>query len=422
MRTKHFLAVIAGVALASCVTDKEYVPELQDQQAKITFSSPVMYNSGEDTRAGYYGEIGKHQYSVGGTTYSYPREESFHIFAKRHTNDFAGWNTDNEESAIHNKIASYDGSVDGWAPKKTPTGAANEDLYYYWPSGMKLTFAAYSPADLEQEHWSSATDTVSYGATGLVINDFHVPHNAAKQFDLMFSKRSVNKTRDDMSHSADYYSGVPIEFQHALTSIHFSLKNESSTTVKLLQISLYGVNDTADFNENIVETPDPSKYVIGDNVNPQWTGHTGSVLDTAPYVAFRATDVGSDSDFSNDEGLLFPVEPQYISNLLSQDANAGAGDNHILLVLPQVLTDAAKLRIDYTVNGTLSHKEVNLKDARQKDNSSVAIDEWEIGTSYTYRLVYSAAAASQDKVYFSPTTNGWIDAGVAVIDLAGTTE
>ena len=232
MRTKHFLAVLAGVALASCVTDKEYVPELQDQQAKITFSSPVMYNSGEDTRAGYYGEIGKHQYATNGTVYSYPRAESFHIFAKRHTNDFAGWNTDNEPSLIHNTTASYDGSVDGWAPKKA--GQTGEAAYYYWPSGMKLTFAAYSPANLEQD-WSSATDTVSYGSTGLVIKDFHVQHDAAKQFDLMFSKRSVNKTRDDMSHSADYYSGVPIEFQHALTSIHFSLKNESKVAVKLLK-------------------------------------------------------------------------------------------------------------------------------------------------------------------------------------------
>lgn len=416
MRTKHFLAVIAGVALASCVTDKEYVPELQDQQAKITFNSPVMYNSGEDTRAGYYGEIGKHQYSAGGTTYSYPRAESFHIFAKRHTNDFAGWNTDNEESVIHDKVASYDGTVDGWAPKKDV--GVGEDPYYYWPSGKKLTFAAYSPADLEQ----TPAITPTYGPTGLTIANFHVPHLTAKQFDLMFSKRSVNKTRDDMSHSADYYSGVPIEFQHALTSIHFSLKNESAVPVKLLKISLYGVNDTATFNENIVETPDPSKYVIGDNVNPEWTGHTGSVLDTEPYVAFRATDAYADSDFSNDDGLLFPAEAGYISNLLTLPGNEDAGDNHVLLVLPQTLTDQAKLRIDYTVNGTLSYKVVNLKDARQKDNSSVAIEEWEIGTSYTYRLVYSAAAASQDKVYFSPTTNGWIDAGVAVIDLAGTTE
>lgn len=414
MRTKHFLAVLAGVALASCVTDKEYVPKLEEQ-AKIAFSSPVMYDSESGTRAGYYGEVGKHQYTTGGTTYSYPRAESFHIFARRHADDFAGWNNvNNEVSDIDNKIASYDSSVDGWAPKKNVSG--NADPYYYWPAGKKLTFAAFSPANLEQEgnsNWLNTADSVSYGAEGLVINNFQIPTTADKQYDLMFSKRSVNKTRDDMLHSADYYSGVPIEFQHALTSIHFSLKDESpaETVVKLKKISLYGVYDTADFKENIEET-DPNKYIIGDNVNPAWTNHENLVLQNKAYVAF---------DAGGGDGLTFPAEAQYISNMLTLPGNEGAGENNVLLVLPQTLSDNAKLIIDYTVNGTESYKIVNLKDARQKDNVHLAINEWEIGTSYTYRLLYSAEAASQDKVYFSPTAAGWKDAGVAVIDLAGVT-
>lgn len=411
MRTKLFLAALAGVALASCVTDKEYLPNPQDEKAVISFSSPVMYDNNVGTRAGYYGEIGSHQYTQGGTTYSYPRAESFFIFAKRHIDDFAGWeNAANENSAINNTVASYDSSVDGWVPYKNNS----QDPYYYWPAGKKLSFAAYSPADLEQ------SCTTSYGATGLQINGFKVSADEAKQFDLMFSKRSVNKTRDDMVHGADYYSGVPIEFQHALTSIHFSLKNESNVTVKLKRISLYGVYDTGSFSENITETTPASKYVIGDNVNPEWTiaDNATKLSKEDAYVAFKAKDADGDG---KTDGLTFPVEAQYISNLLSIDGNKDAGDNHVLLLLPQKLSSDAKLIIDYNVNGTDSYKIVNLSDARHKDNLTLAIDEWEIGTSYTYRLVYSAEAASQDKVYFSPSTNGWKNAGVAVIDLAGGT-
>ena len=43
-----------------------------------------------------------------------------------------------------------------------------------------------------------------------------------------------------------------------------------------------------------------------------------------------------------------------------------------------------------------------------------------MGTRYTYRLYYSAESASQDKIYFSPSSEGWKDAGVGVIELKNT--
>ena len=400
MRTKHFLAVLAGVTLTSCVTDKgaDFIP--QNDQTKIRFSSPVMYNNNTGTRAAHYGEIGNHSYGTQ-STYSYPRAESFHIYAVKHTNDFSGWENADAKALFDDTNVSYDGSLDGWAPKKTSA----DDPYYYWPAGMKLSYAACSPADLEQgEAW---TGSRTYGANGLTITNFKIASDAAKQFDLMFSKRAMNKIKDDMRHDADYYSGSEIEFQHALSSIHFSLKNETSAVIALKKITLYGISNVATFNENITEASD--KYEINDNVKPTWTNYNEPSAETS-YVAF---DAGSKT------GLIFPIEAQYISNLLTQEANADAGDNHVLLLLPQKLTDAAKLRIDYTIDSVASFKVVNLKDARHKDDLTSAINEWEIGTSYTYRLVYSIEAANQDKVYFSPQTNGWKHAGVAVIDLAG---
>ena len=418
MRTKLFLAVLAGVALASCVTDKEYAPK-QEEQVAVSFASPAMYDNSTTTRAGYHGEIGNHQYTQGGTIYSYPREEDFVIYAVKYpgTITFPGWAGTDVQPALFNGVkADYDPSLDGWVPTKTV--AQGEDPYYYWPSGMKLAYAAYSPADLEQESGFGAT---SYGAAGLKIENFKVPASAANHFDLLFSRRRVDMTKEMMYSGAEKYSGSPIEFQHALTSIHFSLKNESETIVVLKKISLYGVYDTGTFTEGINESKGLG-YVRVDsnseniNVTPEWTiadGATTLSKDNA-YVAF---------DANGKRGIEFPENARYISEMMSDEA----GKNYVLLVMPQALSGAAKLRIDYNVingdNTTEAHKVVPLYNAPIYDTQSGAITNnkitsWDIGTKYVYRLVYSKGAAKKDKIYFAPSTEGWKDAGVAVIDLA----
>lgn len=387
MKTRLFLAALAGVALASCVTDKEYDVPAQNENVKIAFDSPVMYDN--DTRANYYGEVGSHQYPPGSTIYSYPRNEDFQIYAVEHNGGFAGW-ASATKAAFDDTSISRDPDLDGWAPK-------DNESYYYWPSGKMMSFAACSPANLEQ----SVSRT--YGANGLTITNFKVPA-VDHQYDLMFSQRTVNNTSSSMIQGADKYSGVPILFQHALSSIHFSIMNSSDETVILKQISVYGIHDTATFNENIAETP--SNYALyerGNNVNPAWinTNPNAEITSTNPYLAFTGT-------------LTFPASAQYISSMLS-DNPSNTSTNHVLLLLPQELSDDAVLKVDYTVNGADAHKIVKLNSA--VDQSSQYITRWEMGTKYTYRLHYSEESASQDKIYFSPSSDSWRDAGVAVIEL-----
>lgn len=396
MKAKIFLAALAGVALAGCVTDNEYEVTPESGKAKIVFESPVMYNQGAGTRAEYYGEIGSHQYAQGGVTYTYPRAENFQIYAVQHTGDFAGWAAATA-AGFNDTGITYDSSLDGWAPK-------NNGSYYHWPSGQSMSFAACSPADLEQ----SGSCQRAYSATGLTITNFQVPATADKHYDLMFSERTVNRSSASMLQGADYYSGVPIKFQHALSSIHFSLRNSSSEKVVLTKVSLYGVHDTGTFTEGLVEDPnDYTKYVRGENVNPDWNVTPGSplVAEEEAYVAF-------------DGELEFPTNAQYISNLLTQAENAGnTSKNHVLLVLPQSLSDDAKLRVDYTVNGSPAYKIVNLNTAVEDKENGAVISSWVMGTRYTYRLYYSEESASQDKIYFAPSSDGWKDAGTAVIEL-----
>lgn len=388
MKKSLVLMAVAGVALASCVNDVADVAQNQEQKkVKIAFDTPVLYNNAE-SRANFFGEIGSHQYTQGGTVYSYPKEENFIIYAVAHEGSFTGWKT-TEEFAFNNTSIGHDARVDGWAPKKS------DQSYYYWPSGKLMTFAASSPADLAVTGVNR-----TYGATGLTITDFEIAGDASKQYDLLFSKRTVNKSSADMSHSASYYSGVALEFQHALSSIRFSLSNTSGENVVLTKISLYGVKYKGNFAENLTEGTDKTIYDRdGDdaNVSPAWDLEDDLVEAESPYVGFYGS-------------ATFPESPKYVS-----EVEGMTGTCSHLLLMPQELTGDVKIKVDYTVNGEEAHKIVTLDGLKDLNNHSV--DEWIMGVRYTYRLVYDAASADKDKIYFAPSTDAWIEHDVVVVPL-----
>ena len=211
MKKNLFLAALACVALAGCVKNEVETPATKD--VKIGFASPVL-NSNVDTKASVYGGIGSHQYSGTNVNYTYPREESFRIFAVEHTGALTSW-ADATPTAFNNTAISYNGSLDAWAPLTAEGG------FYYWPDNKQLSFAAVSPAELDVK--DKDKDVVAtYGAAGTQIENFVVADDPAYQYDLLFSQRAANKTAADMVDSgADYYSGLPLVVQHALSSIHF---------------------------------------------------------------------------------------------------------------------------------------------------------------------------------------------------------
>ena len=387
MKKSLVLMAMAGVALAGCVNDVADVQQ-QGQKAKISFDSPVMYGN-VDSRANVYGEIGEKD------GYTYPKAENFQIYAVTHTTDFAGW-AGATEAPFNDKPISYDGYVDGWAPKDGTGG------YYYWETGQKLTIAASSPAALDVDGCAR-----TYGADGLTITDFAVNATPSKQYDLLFSTRVVNQTAANMNHGADYYSGVPILFQHALSSIRFSLRNTSQAVVKLTGISLKGLKYKGDFKEKLVEDPtNYAKYDRTSNVTPEWTVDNDTIAN--PYVAFTGD-------------LLFPYEAQHIYRLV--EGTTGNTESQLLL-MPQALTEKSIVTVNYTVNGTANSKDVCLKDLMSTtfdEDGDVAtqtpIEKWEIGKRYTYRLFYSDATAKKDRIFFSPSTEGWQDVDVIVVPL-----
>ena len=384
MKKHLFLVALAGIALAGCVKNEVESPVRKD--VKIGFATPVL-NSNVDTKASVYGEIGSHSYSGTSVNYSYPREESFRIFAVEHSGALTSW-ANATPTAFNNTAISYNGSLDAWAPMTAEGG------FYYWPDNKMLSFAAVSPAALD------VTDVAAtYGATGTKIENFVVADDPAKQYDLLFSKREVNKTSADMvDMGADYYSGVPITFQHALSSIHFSLKKDASVTetVTLVGITLKNAVNKATFNENITNE---TAYAS----SPAWTVSTDAA-DKHNYTSFTGS-------------VEFPINQRYVSDLAaSDDAEGAEKDNdvsHALLMIPQALGNDVVVEVKYQVGAEVKTRTVQLNEYP----SSAPITSWAVGTRYTYRLHYSKDAQMDDIIYFAPSTEGWAEGGIIEVTL-----
>lgn len=376
MRKSLFSIALVGIVLASCV--KNEPADTANKDVKIGFATPVLY-SNLDTKAEVYGEIGSHTYDGTTTVYSYPRDEEFRIFAVEHTGNLTSWSAATL-CAFNGSSVSYNPSLDAWAP------LTQEEGFYYWPDGEFLSFAAVSPADLELTGVEA-----TYSETGLEIEDFSVNDDPAKQYDLLYSKRAVNQKASDMVDGADYYSGIPIEFQHALTSIHFSLKKDASVTatVTLKKIVLKKAKNQGTFNENITNE---TVYAS----SPAWTDVTGE----ATYVSFTGS-------------VDFPINPQYVSALAAADGTGDDDVSHPLLVIPQELGDDTIVEVTYAVGSEEKTRPVQLNTFP----SSAPITKWKIGTKYTYRLYYSEASQFQDIIYFSPTTGDWTEGGIIEVAL-----
>lgn len=375
MKKILIFVVLAGVALASCVKNDVEAP--QTKNVKIGFASPVLYQN-IDTKVNVYGEIGSHKYDGTETIYTYPREEQFKIFAVEHVGDLTSWD-EATKTGFNETAISYNASLDAWVPLKADGG------FYYWPDGEKLSFAAMSPAELDV-----TGATVTYDSKGLTINEFAIADKPEKQYDLLYSERAANMTSADMVDGADYYSGVPITFKHALSSIHFSLKTDVAETVTLTSITLKNAQNMGAFKENFNESD--SKRA------PEWIVSENSQL--KDYVSFTGS-------------VNFPMNPQYVSALAAADGTADDDKSHPLMMMPQALGDDVVVEVVYTVGGETKTRTVQLNQYPATD----PITEWEVGTKYTYRLFYSQNAQIQDIIYFSPGTEGWTEGGIIEVIL-----
>ena len=358
MKKMFFMAAIAGVALASCAKNDVETPE----QDIITFAEPV---TAVQTKAV---EIKT----------DYPKAENFSVFAHYFTGDYTKlseglpymWNV---ETAYTSDLKAWD--------SKAVTGGVN----YYWPKQGTLTFAAYSP--------SRADDTdmnVDYSDRGIQFTDFWVKNDPNEQYDLLFSERAYNQTKASMTTDVDPYKGVQIKFNHALSSILFTVctdKNYAADNfaIEVTKIELKKVKNHGHFDQGLV---DANGRVT--RANTEWPGWT-VCDDIKDYIAFEGN--------------------QTLNTTAELTKNITATNNSNLILLPQYLSHDVTLYVKYTVHNNNTGISIP-QDATLSIREYGNVQQWYRGNRYTYNITVGL-----DKIYFDPTVDAWdnVNAGNVTI-------
>ena len=342
MKKVFFIAAVAIAALAGCTKNEA----LSSVQQEIEFSAAV----GTATKS-VAGEL---------TDSAYPTDEYFNVYAVWHLEDFAGW--DAGSLYMDDVKTQYDATLNGWT-------AIDK---HYWPKNGKMTFAAYSPSDVNAE-------SHEYTATGLKLKGFQVEKDATKHVDVLYSVRSYNKEKSSENTNADY-NEVDIDFKHALSSIQFTARKKfpfDGTEIRLQKVCVYGVYTKGDFDEKIDETQ------TGYAADPTWSNHSSRINKAQPYIYY-----------SNPEGKLLN-DKRWVMN--------GQKNQTDVICLPQPLPESAKAIVAYTINPPGDDTPaVNITLEASLDN--IVGKEWKPGRRYTYNIVIDL-----DEIYFAPEVEAWDD-------------
>ena len=350
---------------ASCLrVEPEDAPSVD---CPVTFSRPVV--TAERSKA------------VPGSLTDYPMAEKFTVYAFYSPGDFQGWNASKGSLYIDKAESSYDSALNGWKPLTT----------YYWPKNGKLTFAAYSPADM--------SSPVAYGEDGFKFTDFQVrkiqdAYN--KQYDLLYSERSMNKTS---STGGTTYSGADINFRHALCTVRFKFRSsqnyEGGAAIKIKGVELQNVYTKASFAENI-DTAHPERY----SAFPKWTAQA--------------------------EPVTYSAAPSTLNQTVTKDSKDLEG-GYDLILMPQAFDHGSDVHVTIKVTydeGSVTDKEalVDLVNGFDSDNDGTGdtyfndgtsdITGWESGKRYTYTITFG-----KYKILFTPAVDPWKEGGNSSEDM-----
>lgn len=349
MKKFMLLTTVVGLALTSCVNDTEVAPS--PNRPLVSFDSPVM----RSTRANCKGEIQ-------GTTY--PTSEDFTVFCKLHAGDYEGWNTNTSDYFQANgDVAKHDNSNSYWVTTNT----------YYWPdAGYKLSFAAYSPADLANGA------VVTRNATGFSITDFKISDTSDEHYDLMYTGTVANSVYNGQA--------VPLQFRHAMSSIVFSSSKENEDVAyKITDLKLIGnLYTEGNFSQNLVENASAG---YTETESPSWdiTGRTKAAVSYEP--TFTPFDVPASAPmiFTENESAILPI--------------------------PQQIDESVIVNISYekTVNGsTITYHTANIKLTDFVNvNDGTVTQKWEVGKRYIYRIEFG----QNKRIYFTPSVTPWETGG-----------
>lgn len=374
MKKNLLLLSLAGLAIASCTSDENLSENAG--KSRLRFETPLMSTVTKAVTGEIEGLI-------------YPTEEKFDIYGIQYSGDFKGWATSTDvkdfwtggstmtfETAAH--IGSSTGVNAAWS-------TTND---YFWVNEpYKLAFAAYSPSDAKGDA------AIAYDATGFTFTGFTVKSTVADQYDLMYSDRQFDCTRNKYENT-----GIPLKFNHALSSIVFAAIEEvEKKTYEITGVQLIGpINNKGTFKQKITEQTDATPYT--ETYVPEWddlsiVGGTDGKITYTPAISGGAyTVTGANDEFTGGKSAILPI--------------------------PQEVPDNAYVKLSYTVRTELSGggekvdtyvKDILLSDFIVTGTEGDKIEEWEIG----YRYVYLINFGGSKKIFFVPTVNEWKTGGTA---------
>ena len=361
MKKLFFIAAMAGAALVSCTKNESVETPEQDV---ITFAEPV---TALNTKAVEIGE-------------NYPTSQNFSVFAHYYTEAEGGYTTFAEGDLYMKDVkTSYNEDLKGWDPK---TGSG---VNYYWPKQGTLTFAAYSPSLVE----------ATYDKEGIHFANYTVDADCTKQYDLLYSERSYDQTKEMMVTNAPY-NGVQIKFNHALSSILFTVRTDADYAadhfkIVLKKISIKNVLSQATFNQGLEDGNGKVTKPVAEHFG--WAGHSYK----KEYVAYESSKVLS-------------TVASYTENIDVSNPRQNDTQNTNLILLPQEFSDQ-QLYIEYQiVNENVDPATTVNQNATF--NLNYYGDSWKRGYRYVYNLTFGF-----DKIYFDPVVTEW-DEVVVTPDVA----
>ena len=364
MKKNFLFAALASVVLVGCTSDDSVEQALETR--KIKFDNPVM-NISATKAPGYQGEI---------TGTVYPEAEKFKVYAKVYTGSFNGWdNSDN---------------IQGFWTDAETTSRNSENGYWetsgdhYWPNDpYKLAFAAYSPSSVVDDGDASS---ISYDKTGIKIVDFKTKTVSDEQYDLMYSTRNVNCDKVNCA------TGVPVNFNHALSSIVFGAREDvNGKTYKITDLKLVGdFIVEGDFSQNITETFATAETDYKESESPEWKN------------------LGDKQARTYEPGFT-PFTVTNAVTLFTKDGSA-------ILPIPQPSPAGAYILITYDVtqaDSTLTYTDKKIELSQFKDHTDNPITKWEQGKRYKYIINFGGTS----KIYFDPSVTDWKDGGTAQVTI-----
>lgn len=352
MKKFMLLTTVVGLALTSCVNDTEVAPS--PNRPLVSFDSPVM----RSTRAKYNGEIQ-------GTTY--PISEDFTVFCKLHEGDYKSWNDENayDYFQANGDVASHDQNSSYWVTANT----------YYWPdAGYKLSFAAYSPADLGNGA------VVTRDATGFSIKNFSVSGTSDEHYDLMYTGTVANSVYNGQA--------VPLQFRHAMSSIVFSSSKENGdVTYKITDLKLTGnLYTEGNFSQNLVGNASPEGYTETESPSWDFTDRSKAPVSYEPTFAAFEVPASAPMIFTENESAILPI-PQEI-------------DGSVVVTISYEKTVNSSTTTYHTAN-------IKLIDFVNVNDGTTITEKWEVGKRYIYRIEFG----QNKRIYFTPSVTPWETGG-----------